>query len=237
MCRSPHNPAVPRLILFTEYGTVESRPPYRRASQFPIHLYDILPFFPLHQTSLPPTVRTSVHFWETDIHVGQPTAFQLSISMPGNIPLSSLSFVSVSIYFADEALTPLVVHHSDDAPDSDKKVRRVTLGDVSRYLFDTDGPVGGIEETPQAYLRWGSGVSIVFTGTLRSEVPGTLKLTKVVLTVKHNSWWIELPIVLDELQNYQDRALEIPKWLTSADPPQYVPAKRGDCTTATCVRG
>ena len=192
-------------------------------------------YFLFHQTPISLTVRTSVHFWETDIYVGQPTAFQLSISMPGDIALSSLSFVSVSIYFSDDALTPLVIHHSDDAPDYDKKVRRVTLGDVSRYLLDIDGPVG-VEDSPQAYLRWGTGVSIVFTGTLQSEIPGTLKLTKVVLTVKHNSWWIELPIELDELRSYGDRTLGTPKWLTSVDPPQYVPLKRGDCVTATYVR-
>jgi len=143
----------------------------------------------------------------------------------------------VSIYFSDHALTPLVIHHSDDAPGSEKKVRGVALGDVSRYISDTDGPIeGGAEDGLQTYLRWGSGVSIVFTGTLRSEVPGILKLTKVVLTVKHNSWWIELPIELNELQNYGDRVLESPKWLTSVDPPRYVPVKRGDCTTATYVR-
>lgn len=185
---------------------------------------------------MPSIVRTSVHFWETNLYVGQPTAFQLSISMPGNIALSSLSFVSVSIYFSDNTLTPLVIRHSDDAPGSDKNVRRVTLGDVSRYLFDIEGPVeGGSEESLQAYLRWGSGVSIVFTGALQLEVPGVLKLTKVILTVKQNSWWIELPIELNELQNYGDRVLETPKWLTSVDPPQYVPVKRGDCTTATYV--
>jgi hypothetical protein len=200
-------------------------------------MYDTpLCFFLLHYTSISPTVRTSVHFWETDIHVGQPTAFQLSVSMPGDIPLSSLSFVSVSIHFSDNALTHLVIHHSDNAPDSHKKVRRVALGDVSRYLFDIHDPgEGGAEESLQAYLRWGSGVSIVFTGTLRSEVPGTLKLTKVVLTVKHKSWWIELPIELNELQNYGDRVLETPRWLTSVDPPRYVPAKRGHYTTATYV--
>ena len=182
------------------------------------------------------TVRTSVHFWESDIYVGQPTAFQLSVSMPENIGISSLSFVSVSIYFSDDALAPLVIHHSDDAPDSDKKVRMVALGDVSRYLFVIGGPVEGVEGSLQAYLRWGSGVSIAFTGALQLDIPGILKLTKVVLTVKHNSWWIELPIELNELQNYGDKALETPKWLTSVDPPQYVPVKRGDCTTATCVR-
>ena len=199
-------------------------------------MYDTSSCFLLHWTLPPPTVRTSVRFWETDIHVGHPTAFQLSVSTPGTIPLSSLSFVSVSIYFSDNALIPLVIHHSDDGPDSDKKVRRVALGDVSRYLSDIDGPIeDGTEDGLQAYLRWGSGVSIVFTGTLRSEVPGILKLTKVVLTVKHNSWWIELPIELNELQNYGDKALEAPKWLTSVDPPQYVPVKRGDCATATYV--
>lgn len=182
------------------------------------------------------TVRTSVHFWESDIYVGQPTAFQLSVSMPENIVISSLSFVSVSLYFSDDALAPLVIHHSDDAPDSDKKVRMVALGDVSRYLFVIGGPGEGVEDSLQAYLRWGSGVSIAFMGTLQSDIPGILKLTKVVLTVKHNSWWIELPIELNELQNYGDKALETPKWLTSVDPPQYVPVKRGDCTTATCVR-
>ena len=108
---------------------------------------------------------------------------------------------------------------------------------MSRYISDTDGPgEEGTEDGLQTHLRWGSGVSIVFTGTLRSEVPGILKLTKVVLTVKHNSWWIELPIELNELQNYGDRALESPKWLTSVDPPRYVAVKRGDCTTATYVR-
>ena len=182
------------------------------------------------------TVRTSVHFWETDIYVGQPTAFQLSISMPGNIALSSLSFVSLSIYFSDDALTPLVIHHSDDAPDSDKKIRRVVLGDVSRYLLDIDDPAGSVEDSLQAYLRWGTDVSTVFTGTLQLEVPGTLKLAKVVLTVKHNSWWIELPIELNGLRSYGYRTTETPKWLTSVDPPQYIPVKRGDCITATYVR-
>lgn len=183
-----------------------------------------------------PTVRTSVHFWETDVYVGQPATFQLAISMPGNIALSSLSFVSVSVFFSDGVLTPLVVHHSDDAPDSDKKVRRVVLGDVSHYLYDNVPVEGGVEGNVQAYLRWGSGVSIVFMGTLQLEVPGILKLTKVVLTVKHNGWWIELPIKLNELQNYWDRTLEPPKWLSSVDPPQYMPVKRGDCTTVTYVR-
>ena len=155
--------------------------------------------------------------------------------MPGNIGLSSLSVVSVSIYFSDDALTPLVIHHSDSAPGYDRKVRRVILGDVSRYLFDIDGPVGGAEDGFQAYLRWGPNASVVFTGTLQSEVPGLLKLTKVVMTVKQSSWWIELPIELNELQNYGDKALETPKWLTSVDPPQYVPVERKDCTTATYV--
>ena len=180
-----------------------------------------------------PIVRTSVHFWETDIYVGQPVAFQLAISVPGNISLSPLSFVSVSVYFSDDALTPLVVHHSDNAPDSDKKVRMVVLGDVSRYL--SDAPVEEDEERLLAYLRWESGVSVVFTGTLRSKISGILKLTKVILTIKQNAWWIELPIRLNEIQNYGDRTLEAPRWLTSVDPPQHVPVKRGECTTATYV--
>ena len=147
--------------------------------------------------------------------------------MPGNISLSSLSFASASVYFSDDTLTPLVIHHSDDAPDSGKTVRRVVLGDVSQYLFDTEGPVGGDEESFQAYLRWGPGVLVVFMGTLRSDVPGILKVTKVVLTVKHNSWWIELPIRPDEPQSRWDRSLEAPKWLASVEPPQRVPVKRG----------
>lgn len=183
-----------------------------------------------------PTVRTSVHFWETDVYVDQPATFQLTISMPGNIALSSLSFASVSVFFSDDVLTPLIIHHSDDAPDSDKKVRRVVLGGVSQYLSDKGSVEGGVGEIPQAYLRWGSDVSIVFMGALQLKLPGVLKLTKVVLTVKHNNWWIDLPIKLNELQHYGDRTLETPKWLTSVDPPKYVPVKRGDCTTATCVR-
>lgn len=157
--------------------------------------------------------------------------------MSGSVALPSLSFASVSIFFSDDVPTPLVIHHSDDAPDSDKQVRRVVLGDVSRYLFD-HGPVeGGVVESTQAYLRWGSGVSIVFMGTMQLEIPGMLKIAKVVLTIKHNNWWIELPIKLNELQNYGDRTLETPKWLISVDPPQYAPVKRGGCTTATYVHG
>ena len=156
--------------------------------------------------------------------------------MPGNISLSSLSFASASVYFSDDTLTPLVIYHSDDAPDSDKMVRRVVLGDVSQYLFDNEGPVGGDEESFQAYLRWGPGVSIVFMGTLRSDFPGILKVTKIVLTVKHNSWWIELPVRLDELQSRGDRSLEAPKWLASVEPLQHVPVKMGDCMTVTYVQ-
>lgn len=51
-------------------------------------------------------------------------------------------------------------------------------------------------------------------------------MSKLVLTIKHNTWWIEVPII--PAASTLKHALVAPRWLCSLNPPRFVPVRRED---------
>lgn len=107
-------------------------------------------------------VDASVVFWSNAVFVEEPVAFQLSLTAPSDVSISSLPFSSLAIYFSHKE-EPIIVHHSADAVDG-AKIRRVDLGDL---------PLA-IATTAQGYLRWEKAATIVFVGKVSSDSPVTL---------------------------------------------------------------
>ncbi|TCD61939.1 hypothetical protein EIP91_007679 [Steccherinum ochraceum] len=164
-----------------------------------------------------PLLDTTTIFWTSDISVGESSAFQITLSAPPLPPISELPFASLSIYFADD-LPPIVIH--DASADDDMApplVQRVALGDLRP-------PQGGEDPVPReelrAKLRWDPGSSLILTGSLGSDLPGTLSVSKLVLTLKQNTWTVELP-----LQPNSPRLglVREPQWLRSVTPIRFMP--------------
>jgi trafficking protein particle complex subunit 11 len=108
------------------------------------------------------TVDTSVVFWTNEAVVKERVAFQLSITAPSNIAISALPFSSLAIYFSHKE-EPVIVYHNLDLA-ANTKVQRVDLGDLP--------PEIAVE--CQGHLQWEKSATIVFAGTVSSDVPITL---------------------------------------------------------------
>lgn len=109
-----------------------------------------------------PKVDTSVNFWSSEAFIDERVAFQLSLTAPIDLVISDLPFSSLAIYFSHRE-EPVVVHHNKDGM-SAAKIQRVDLGDLSLEIAaESDG-----------YLRWEKGATILFAGTVSSDVPLTL---------------------------------------------------------------
>jgi len=122
-------------------------------------------------TATASAVDASAVFWKSEAEVNERVAFQFSLTAPSNVSLSSLPFVSLSLYFSHNP-EPLVVWHCPSAPAVVRGgVLRVELGDVPAESQDNT-PVPEV----QANLRWEQGSKIIFTGCLASDVPTTLKV-------------------------------------------------------------
>jgi hypothetical protein len=89
-------------------------------------------------------------------------AFQLSLTAPSDIAISDLPFASLAIYFSHKE-GPVVVHHNEVLA-STAKIQRVDLGDLPLKITGEK----------EGYLRWKKGATILFAGTVSSDVPLTL---------------------------------------------------------------
>jgi len=107
-------------------------------------------------------VDTSVNFWSSEAFVDERVAFQLSLTAPSDVVISDLPFASLAIYFSHKE-GPVVVRHNEDLS-STAKIQRVDLGNLPLE----------IAAESEAYLRWNKGVTMLFTGTVSSDVPLTL---------------------------------------------------------------
>lgn len=107
-------------------------------------------------------VDTSVSFWSSEAFIDERVAFQLSLTAPSDLVMSDLPFSSLAIYFSHRE-EPVVVHHIKDAT-SAATIQRVDLGDLSLE----------IAAESEGYLRWEKGATILFAGTVSSDVPLTL---------------------------------------------------------------
>lgn len=92
-------------------------------------------------------------------------AFQLSLTAPSDLVISGLPFSSLAIYFSHRE-EPVVVYHIKDATPA-AKIQRVDLGDLSPE----------IAAESEGYLRWEKGATILFAGTVSSDVPLTLTVS------------------------------------------------------------
>lgn len=64
------------------------------------------------------------------------------------------------------------------------------------------------------------------TRALNSAAHIHCQVTKLVFTIKVNSWWIEVPIVPETTR--LENALVAPRWLCSVEPPRFIPIRRED---------
>lgn len=131
-----------------------------------------------------PQVDSAVVFWATDVKVDALAVFQLSLTAPSDVSISDLPITALEIHFSSTTGTipSIVVRHSQSESEEESNkaslVRKVDLG---------HGAQGG-EEQPQsreveAELRWRPGATIVFSGTLSSKVPTSLKVCNCDSTV------------------------------------------------------
>ncbi|KAF8308283.1 hypothetical protein DL93DRAFT_2220330 [Clavulina sp. PMI_390] len=138
-------------------------------------------------SALPGTA--SVVFWQNEVFVDEPAAFQLCLTpLPGS--LRSLPISSIKIFW-DENEPPAILNHSDEASNSEV----IPLG----VLESSVAPVRSEEASDtglDASLRWEEGKSKVFAGSIVSHAPRRLELARVLLLVKQREWEIEIPISL-----------------------------------------
>ncbi|CDO69602.1 hypothetical protein BN946_scf184875.g5 [Trametes cinnabarina] len=167
-------------------------------------------------------LNASVVFWDSEVDVGTQAPFQLTLSSQSNVSLSSIPFTSLAIHFSTDAL-PLIVRHPQDQEDPDAEIPAVHRIDVGQIIV---APTPSESREVEGALRWGPGTSIVFTGSVSSSFPTQLSISKLLLTIKENSWWIEVPLIPTTVQ--LENALIAPRWLCSVDPLRFIPIRRED---------
>jgi hypothetical protein len=100
-------------------------------------------------------------------------AFQLSLTAPSDVVISALPFSSLAIYFSHKE-QPIIVHHNASST-SASKFQRVDLGDLPLE----------IAAEREGYLRWEKGATILFVGTVSSDVPLTMTVCSYHQQISH----------------------------------------------------
>jgi hypothetical protein len=101
--------------------------------------------------------------------VGEPAAFQLTMTAPTSISIALIPFSRLTLHLSDD-FPPIVVHHAPS--DVQLPIQRFDIGHTTgQELLDAS-----------ANLRWQPGGTIVFTGSISSEVPLVLKVGRCVLS-------------------------------------------------------
>ena len=116
-------------------------------------------------------VDTSLVFWSPEVKVDERAVFQLALSAPSDVHMSSLPFTSLAIYFSDDSPPMTVVYKAteDDSP----AVQMVDLGCIEYPIVEHEGESKEIE----ANLRWQAGGTIVFRGTVTSRSPTVISVS------------------------------------------------------------
>lgn len=113
-------------------------------------------------------------FWSPEVKVGEPAAFQISLTAPTDITVSALPFTSLLVQFSGGEITPVMIQHS--APKEDRPfVQRVDIGQLSVHTEEDHSDSETAREV-HADLRWQPGGTIILCGTLSSEIPTSLKV-------------------------------------------------------------
>lgn len=112
-------------------------------------------------------VSTNTVFWSPSVKVGESAAFQISLSAPTSISISSLPISSLAIYLREKDDSPVVLRHS---PEMEGK------GASSTQLVNVGHVVSQESVKVEANLRWDLGGTLVVAGTMSSDVPTVLKV-------------------------------------------------------------
>ncbi|KAJ7099520.1 Gryzun, putative trafficking through golgi-domain-containing protein [Mycena belliarum] len=162
-----------------------------------------------------PMFDSSVVFWAAEVKVKEPAAFQLCMTAPTNPTIAALPFSSMEIHFSGQ-LPPVIVRHV-----AESTVLRVDLGHISS---------AGATKSVEVNLRWQPGASVVFTGTVSSDIPTSLKILKVILTLTEGPWNVQIPF---DPSGPRGSALPVGRWLSSIDPPRFIPVTRDEFSSLT----
>ncbi|KAJ8480730.1 hypothetical protein ONZ45_g15551 [Pleurotus djamor] len=166
-----------------------------------------------------PILEAQVVFWVPEVKVNEPAAFQLSLAAPTHVSISNLPIKSLSIHFSGDLCPIVVTHDADTEASNSPSPRKVHVGLVTQESS---------EVSIVGHLRWSKGATIVFSGSISSTTPGAYEVTKLVLTLEEGSWLIEVPFGPHAAQLFIPRE---PRWLTSLNPPSFVPIQRSDCSS------
>lgn len=104
-------------------------------------------------------------FWSPEVKVGEQAAFQLTLTAPSSIGISSIPFSRIALHFSEGAPPVIVEHNPSDEQDS---IQTVNIGHIA--LSESNRPA------IKADLRWSKGSSIIFMGSLSSEAPTVFKV-------------------------------------------------------------
>ncbi|KAF9560978.1 hypothetical protein CPC08DRAFT_817945 [Agrocybe pediades] len=166
-------------------------------------------------TEAQPIFDSEIVFWSPEVKVDEQAAFQLTLTTPSSITISSIPFSRATIHFSDD-LTPVVVEHEPSESKDDVEI--VKLGYVDPSVSERQSVKGN--------LRWQPGGSVVFMGAMSSEFPSILKVTSIVLTIEENGWKVDVPV---DPRRRRSASPLAPKWLTSESPLRFISIHRPDC--------
>jgi len=118
-------------------------------------------------------VNTNIIFWSSEAFVDERVAFQLSLTAPNDVVISALPFSSLAIYFSHRK-EPVTVNHNASTT-SASKFQRVDLDDLPLE----------IAAECEGCLRWEKGATILFVGTVSSDVPQTMTVCSYCRQASH----------------------------------------------------
>ena len=110
-------------------------------------------------------MKTSVVFWEPEVDVGVLAPFQILLSSLPHVSLSSIPFTSLAVHFHGDAPSVIVKHAPEDPDAEVPSVQRFDLGEIAVSPAPTE------PREIEAVLQWGPGSTIVFTGSVASDLP------------------------------------------------------------------
>lgn len=114
-------------------------------------------------------VDTSLVFWSPEVKVDERAVFQLALSAPSGVYMSSLPFTSLAIYFSDDTPPVTVIHRPSGVESS--IIQQVDLGYIEYP------PAEDEHKEIEANLCWQTGGVLVLRGSVASHTPTTISVS------------------------------------------------------------
>ncbi|KAF8514641.1 Foie gras liver health family 1-domain-containing protein [Hysterangium stoloniferum] len=166
--------------------------------------------------------HSSCVFWQGEVDLSQRAPFQLHLKAPNSISLAVLPFVSLRIEFSGGYSPVFIKHRQSAGIIKPQSLQLVQLG------FIQVQSVANTEQELVADLQWSLGSTMVLTGSLASDVPINVAISRVILTAVKGNWDIELTFSPSVSRKFKSLP---PRWLSKLDPPTYIPVQKGASPT------